>query len=564
MNRNRFDSEATWQSRSNETLHETTESSSQLPENEKHQEKVHEPAHDGLPIEEKKIDNHVDTDSERAASKQIITLPTSDPEHPNNWSTTKKSLVVIGGIVAVIHSTLGSSLPSNAIDYIARDFGVTSQLQLVLPISCFLMGYVFAPTICGPLSEHYGRKPVMLTSFLGFTVFTMCCAVAPTWGSFLFFRFGSGITGSAPIACTAGIYADINADPRARGRTMAMFMAATVTGPIFSPPISGFIAENTTWRWVFGVAAIFAGCTIPFIILIPESYVPILLSQRAARLRKEAGNQNIVAKSDLQKKSWTYLITVVMTRPYRMLFRELIVSTTCAYLALCYGIFYLYFEAYPIIFLGPNSIYKFSPGIAGLTFLPIGLGAILALGLFFMWDLYLARAQERKAPWSQKEEFRRLPVALIGGPLFSVAIFWLGWSSRENTSWVAPVLSGIPFGAGFMLIFMAMLNYLSDAYMTFSASAQGIASTVRSVLGVLLPFAAHDMFQTLGVAWACSTLAFLSILLGMLPFLFLKFGERLRANSKFCQEIHEAHRKELEESEREKNQQQQGGSPQSV
>lgn len=111
-----------------------------------------------------------------------------------------------------------------------------------------------------------------------------------------------------------------------------------------------------------------------------------------------------------------------------------------------------------------------------------------------------------------------------------------------------------------MLIFMAMLTYLSDAYMTFSASAQGIASTVRSVLGVLLPFAAHDMFMNLGVAWACSTLAFLSLLLGALPFLFMKFGERLRANSKFCQEIHALHQKELEE----RGQEQQEHKPQTV
>lgn len=562
MDRNRIDSYATWQSRSSETLHDSTEPSYRVPDIEKDQERVHEPAHEVPPVEEKTIDNHVDADDERAASQQIITLPSSDPEHPNNWSKPKKALIVIGGIVAVIHSTLGSSLPSNAIEYIAQDFGVTSQLQLVLPISCFLMGYVFAPTICGPLSEHFGRKPVMMSSFLSFTIFTMCCAVAPTWGSLLFFRFACGITGSAPIACTAGIYADINSNPRARGRTMAMFMAATVTGPIFAPPISGFIAQNTTWRWVFGVAAIFAGCTLPFIVLLPETYAPIILSKRAARLRKETRNPNIIAQSDLQKKSFRYLVAVVMARPYRMLFRELIVSTTCAYLALCYGIFYLYFEAYPIIFQGPNSIYKYSPGIAGLTFLPIGIGAILALGLFFMWDIYLARAQERKAPWSQKEEFRRLPVALLGGPLFAVSIFWLGWSSRENVFWLAPVASGVPFGAGFMLIFMAMLNYLSDAYMTFSASAQGIASTARSVLGVLLPFASHQMFKSLGVSWACSTLGFLSLLMGVLPFLFMKYGERLRANSKFCQEIHALHQKELEEAERKREQQ--DGRPQSI
>ncbi|KAJ9662737.1 hypothetical protein H2198_001186 [Neophaeococcomyces mojaviensis] len=514
------------------------------------------------------INSNLDTTGESNRSKQIITLPLSDPEHPNNWSNTKKALVLTSGILTVIHSTLGSSLPSNAIQYIAADFHVTSEIQLVLPISCFLMGYVFAPTICGPLSENFGRKPVMLISFICFTLFTMACALAPTWASLLFFRFLCGIFASAPIACVSGIYADINSDPRTRGRTMAFFMAATTCGPVAAPPLSGFISENVTWRWVFGVAAIFASTSLPFVILLPETYVPILLSKRAARLRKETGNQNITAQSDLQKKSFRYVMTVVMLRPFRMLFQELIVSTTCMYLALCYGIFYLYFEAYPIIFLGADSVYKYSPGIAGLTFIPIGIGAIIAGGIFLLWDVFLARAHERKAAWSQREESRRLPLALIGGPLYALSILWLGWSARDGVFWLAPVASGVTFGIGFMLIFMAMLNYLSgtshnpifrlptpltrtlDAYMTFAASAQGIASTCRSLLGVLLPLGAHNMFRTLGVAWACSTLAFLALALGSVPFFFIKYGQKIRANSKFCQELKALYEEELEEKER--------------
>lgn len=484
---------------------------------------------------------------QRADSREIIRLTLDDPEHPNNWPKSKKTLVFSTGIMTVIHSTLGSSLPSNAVDYIARDFNVTSQIQLVLPISCFLIGYCFAPILCGPLSEAYGRKLVMQISFFTLTICTMLCAVAPTWGSLLFFRFLCGLAASAPIACVAGIFADINGNPRVRGQTLAIFLAFTVVPPAVAPALSGFIAENTTWRWVFGVGAIFAGATLPLVMFLPETYAPIILSKRAARLRKETGNQNIIAESDLQKKSWKYVTSVVMTRPFRMLFQELIVSTTCLYLSLCYAIFYLYFEAYPIIFQGPNSVYKFSPGIAGLTFLPIGIGSFLSFFVFWFWDAYLARAQAQNKAWSQKEEYRRLPLALFGGPFFSISILWLGWSARDGVHWLAPTASGVAFGAGFVLIFMAMLNYLADAYMTFSASAQGIASTTRSLFGVLLPLASHDMFMNLGISWACTTLALLSLLLAMVPFLFIRYGEKIRANSKFCQELQALREKELEE-----------------
>lgn len=105
---------------------------------------------------------------------------------------------------------------------------------------------------------------------------------------------------------------------------------------------------------------------------------------------------------------------------------------------------------------------------------------------------------------------------------------------------------------GYLLIFMAMLNYLTDAYETLSASAQSAASCTRSILGAVLPLAATPMFSRLGVHWACSLIAFLSLGVSLIPFLFIRYGDRIRANSKFCQElkrIKEAERLEMEREE---------------
>ena len=80
----------------------------------------------------------------------------------------------------------------------------------------------------------------------------------------------------------------------------------------------------------------------------PESYAPILTRQKAKRMIKETGNQNIIAKSDLDKRSWKYVVTVVMTRPFRMFYQEAIVFFTCAYLSVVYGIYYLTFQAWSV------------------------------------------------------------------------------------------------------------------------------------------------------------------------------------------------------------------------
>ena len=76
-----------------------------------------------------------------------------------------------------------------------------------------------------------------------------------------------------------------------------------------------------------------------------------------------------------------------------------------------------------------------------------------------------------------------------------------------------------------------------DAYEVFAASAMGATSATRSTFGVVLPFAAKPMYSTLGVNWACSLLGFLSALMSIIPFVFIKYGQKIRDNSAFCQDL---------------------------
>ncbi|KAJ6156121.1 hypothetical protein N7497_005006 [Penicillium chrysogenum] len=484
----------------------------------------------------------------RVASKTIVSFGPNDPENPVNWRTGRKFLVLTAGVMQVMNSTIGSSICSNAIPQIAEEFNINNETTLVLPISIFLIGYILGPLLWGPSSEYFGRKPPLLIAFVLFMIFTLACAVADSYASLLVFRLFNGMVASAPIATVGGLFADVHDDPTLRGRLMAYFMACTTFGPIIGPWVSGFVAV-VSWRWCFWIGLILSGATLPLVILMPETYAPVILKRRAHKLRKDTGNSSIVSPLDVQSRNLREMLLITISRPFRMIIHEYIVSLTSLYLALAYAIFYLYFEAYPIIFQG---IYKMSPGVSGLMFLPIGIGAILACGVFLWYDGYLARAKARNASWAFIEEYRRLPLACIGGPLYVISLFWVGWTASPNIHWVVPFLSGIPFGMGYLLIFMAMLNYLTDAYETLSASAQSAASCTRSILGAVLPLAAKPMFSRLGVPWACSLIAFLSLGVSVIPFAFIRYGDRIRDNSKFCQElkrIKEAERLEWEREE---------------
>lgn len=119
---------------------------------------------------------------------------------------------------------------------------------------------------------------------------------------------------------------------------MTTFMAATCWGPLIGPIISGFIAPALGWRWVYWIALIIAGISWPVLIFSPETYAPVILKRRAKRLRKETGNPNIVAPSELGSQSIKDLVTVVLTRPVRMFLFESIVLCSCLYLSFVYAI----------------------------------------------------------------------------------------------------------------------------------------------------------------------------------------------------------------------------------
>ncbi|KAH8649233.1 major facilitator superfamily domain-containing protein [Xylariales sp. PMI_506] len=449
-----------------------------------------------------------------------------DVHEPVNFSARKKFIVVLVGIVAGINANLGSSLPSGATDAISGHFSISNPVQLALLNSIYLLGYAFGPLLFGPLSEHAGRRPVLVGTFIGYLVFTTCCAVSPSYSVLIFFRFLCGIAAAAPVAVVSPLYADIYNDPGTRGRVIAYFMCTSVVAPELGPIVSGY-ASQVSWNLPFWIGAAIAAASLPLVLVLPETYAPVL---RRKAIRKSDGIVLDIDRSFLEE------MRIVLSRPFIMISQEPVVLFTSIYCALVYAILYLLFQAYPIIFKG---LYGFSPGQSGLAFLPVIAGCIIAIPIFLWYSSYHEQAFSAGATWAVRQEYRRLPLACFGGPAVVVALLWLGWTSSLSIHPVVPAMSGLLFGTGYLLIFISMVNYLSDAYRQYAASAQAAASTTRSLVAVCLPLAASPMYDALGVHWACSLLAFATLIVALIPFAFIKYGETLRRRSPFCQKLME-------------------------
>ncbi|KAE8443295.1 hypothetical protein EG329_002011 [Mollisiaceae sp. DMI_Dod_QoI] len=478
-----------------------------------------------------------DDESPRTESTPQLRMerfPLGDLRDPRNWSNTKKLCIVLIVLNTVLNSTISSALPSGNSDAITIPLQIHSSAQLVLLTSIYLLGYVFGPLVFGPLSEIYGRKTVLLPTFSCFTILTLGCALAPSWGALVVLRLLTGLVASAPITIVGGVYADIYELDVRLGRAIAAFMAGNTFVPILGPLISGFAGE-LSWRWPFWLALMLAGVSWILLWFLPETYAPVILMR--ADMNKSNGNeeQDSHRAADLKSKNPKpgHKIKAILVRPMRLFFCEPIVFCVCLYLALAFGIFYLFFEAYPIIFQG---IYNLSPGLSALALLPIGIGALLACAMFFYYDSVVHQAQSANKSWSQTSE-KRLPLACLGGPILGTSLFWLAWTANAQIHPIVPMLAGLPFGIGFLLIFMALTNYLTDLYSDQAASTMAALTCTRSIFGAGLPFATQKMYGTLGVHWAGILLGFLALGLGLVPWVFLRWGARIRRSGQEKQDL---------------------------
>jgi len=397
----------------------------------------------------------------------------------------------------------------------------------------FVAGYCVGPLLWGPLSEQFGRRPIFLSSFLVYTLFQIGCALSQNTTSILVCRFLAGTFAAAPLTNSGGMIADIW-EPKTRGTATAVFTLAPFAGPALGPIVAGFMSvAGLSWRWIFWVMSIFAGvCFLQILFTVPETYTPILLVEKAKQLRKETGDPGYYAPLEkLPKKSIGKRVELILAKPFVILFNEPMLIAMVIYMSFVYGCLYISFEAYPIVF---TEGHHFNAGITGLMFLP------LLVGVFFAVAVYLVvfkprydRAIIEYAPQRVPPE-KRLEVAVVAGPSFAISFFWLAWTSDPSISFWAPMMSGFLLGWSTLWIMLALINYIIDSYLFVAASALAAVTVCRSLAGAAFPLFANQMYNALGTEWASSLLGFVALALMPIPFFLMKYGPRLRLNSKYA------------------------------
>lgn len=199
----------------------------------------------------------------------MTSAPTSpaDTKPPSHWPLT----ICLGLVAALAPLSIDMYLPT--FPTIARDFGATAA-EIQLTLSVYILGFTLGQLGYGPLSDRFGRRPVLLSGICIYVAMSVLCATATDAESLTFYRFFQAIGGGAGTVLSRAIIRD-----RYEGVIMAKVMSLMLTiilfAPMIAPVIGGYLLVWFGWRAVFW-ALVICGTVAIFVVVfgIRESLPP--------------------------------------------------------------------------------------------------------------------------------------------------------------------------------------------------------------------------------------------------------------------------------------------------
>lgn len=456
-----------------------------------------------------------------------------DPLLPYNWPIRKKAFQVFMYIVPNLMVAFMSSIYGPALPFVEEEFhlGVTPA---ALGISLFIFGFAVGPILWGPLSEVYGRKPPYIVGHIAFTCCCFAAATAPNTQTLMLSRFFGGTFGAAAVVLVPSTVSD-QFSAKTRGQAMTCFTMAVITGPLVSPIVGAFITYSYLgWRWTQYIIAI-PSCAvlIPFVLFAKESYRPVILVGKAEELRQRTGIWGIHAPQEDVSFDFREVCERNVVRPIKMLFTEPVLLIISVYIGYIYGIQYLCLECFPIIFTGyENAGRGFHKGVKYLPYVGLLVGTIVAgmLNLLYFEPRFVKLLKKNDV--ATLPEARLVPM-MAGAIAFPIGIFWLCWSGAypEHVHWIVPCIGAAFVMFGIFQAFLQSVNYVTDVYINFAASANAAMAFLRAAMAAAFPLFGSQMFNNLGTQWAGTLLGCLGAVAIPFPFIFYKYGKTLRARS---------------------------------
>ncbi|HEY7866739.1 MAG TPA: Bcr/CflA family multidrug efflux MFS transporter [Psychromonas sp.] len=189
-------------------------------------------------------------------------------------STTKLSfllILILGAISALTPLAIDMYLP--AMPSIAREFGVNAG-AIQITLTAYTAGFAIGQLLHGPLSDSFGRKPVLLLGMLFFAIAAAIIAMSVSIEALIWGRAAQGFAGAAAVVVIQAIVRDMFAKEDF-ARTMSFIILVMTIAPLLAPLVGGYLAVWFGWRSIFWLLALIAfAVIIASSLAIPETLKP--------------------------------------------------------------------------------------------------------------------------------------------------------------------------------------------------------------------------------------------------------------------------------------------------
>lgn len=382
----------------------------------------------------------------------IVEWDGDDQELGTTWSYLTRSYITLLVGALAIASSMTSSLPSMLIEGISEHFQVSEEV-VKLSSFIFVAGYCLGPLIWAPYSELFGVRWPFILSTAGSTIFNMACALSPNIGGLIIFRFLAGTFGSCPLVVGGGAMANIW-PKELLGLGMCLFSMSPMAGPSCGPLIGGYIAvEKASWRWGYWACTILTGfLTLLSFLTLRETNPGINLKKKARRLRKKTGDDRYKAPVELRTIEIREILTRWILLPILMFIYEPMLQAMTMYMSFVYGVLYLFFEAFPIVFGVYHGLNELQ---IGLTFMGFFSGCIMGGSFYSFVENRRYVTSMKSHPQGILPPEQRLMVALYGAPLLVISLFWFAWTSYSSVSIWSTIAASTVYGIAMFFIFVS-------------------------------------------------------------------------------------------------------------
>jgi multidrug resistance protein len=482
---------------------------------------------------------------------------------PFLWSSARKTVTLIlccAATLCAAYSAGAYFMPSAALE---RKWGL-STVAFNSGVTTWAVGFALSPMVLAPFSELTGRKPVFTGSGILFVVALLGCALTDSFAGMLVARFLVGAGASTFATMVGGVISDIY-HSHERNTPMALYSGSALAGTGLGPMVSGFIAEQLSWRWVFWMQVIVFGVVVAVVILFfRETRGSVLLSRKADALnayleqREKAGvccaavdvdfthpdaekerwpvavqrvprRLRFKVATDENRSSVGQLIYLSLTTPFHLLFTEPVIFFFSLWAAFAWGVLYMSFDDIPLVFAARG----FAVDQVGAVYGAIAVGSILGAIL----SIYQEKVAQRYWENLTTTPEGRLYFACVESALLPLGLFWFGWTSFPGMPWIVPALALGCAQIGIFSIYLAVFNYLADVYHRYASSALAAQSFCRNMLAAIFPLFTEAMFRRLGTPGASSLLGGVSALLTVVRWVLVFLGPRIRKRSRVASEI---------------------------